>query len=55
MKLASKALKESNLSLSCDASQIRSLRDTLSEINDSVEELKSGINALDNPPIRFNK
>lgn len=55
IRAASKMLQESDYSGPYDEQKIQSLRDTLSEIHESVEQLKEGVNETENSPIRFNK
>ena len=55
IRAASKMLQEADYSGSFDEDKIQSLRDTLFEINESVEQLKEGVNESENSPIRYNK
>ena len=55
IRAASKMLEQADYSGSFDEEKIQSLRDTLFEINEGVEQLKAGVNQSENSPIRFNK
>lgn len=55
IRAASKMLEQADYSGSYDEEKIQSLRDTLSELNDGVEQLKTDVNQSENSPIRFNK
>ena len=55
IRAASKMLEQADYSGSFDEEKIQSLRDTLCEINEGVEQLKADVNQSENSPIRFNK
>lgn len=55
IRAASKMLEQADYSGSYDEEKIQSLRDTLFEINEGVEQLKEGVSQSENSPIRVNK
>lgn len=55
IRAASKMLQESDYAGPYNEEKIQNLRDTLFEINESVEQLKEGVNETENSPIRYNK
>lgn len=54
LKAASKLLETMSGKYNSEI-DMQSLKDTLTEINDSVEELKTEVNITENSPIRYNK
>lgn len=55
IRAASKMLQESDYSGPYDEEKIQTLRDTLFEINESVEQLKDDVSDVKDSPIRVNK
>ncbi len=55
IRAASKVLEQADYSGTFDEAKIQSLRDTLFEINEGVEQLKADVNESQNSPIRYNK
>lgn len=55
LRAASKLLEQTDCSDPYDQEKVQSLRDALNELNQNMEEFKSGINSASNSPIRFNK
>lgn len=55
LRAASKLLEQTDCSDPYDQEKVQSLRDALTELNQNMEEFKSGINNASNAPIRFNK
>lgn len=55
IKAASKLLEQAQCSGPYDQQKIQSLRDTLFEINENVEQLKADVGQTENSPIRVQK
>ena len=55
IKAASKIIEQKGSSDLTNEQNVRSLRDTLFEMHETVEQLKVDVNEVSESPIRFNK